>query len=352
MPSKLTAQAVGTSQQQSTSLSDRLRRAAMGANGSRRVVVIGAPGDVPRALEHPAVDQGDLNVAAVLAVDTESEEGRIGMGRLAELLDAHQAQAILVAGPIGPTTMRTVADLALVYHCELLAVMPTEFLADHNPVIVWTGESPLVQLTGKKVGRLSAAVKRLTDIVGAALGLVLLSPVIGVLAVLVRIDSHGPPIFRHDRVGQGGKTFKCLKLRTMRAGAEEFLRANSDLYEDYRRNHYKLPEDRDPRVTAFGRFLRRTSLDELPQLWNVLKGEMALVGPRPVIGEELDHYGESRALLLSVRPGLTGAWAVSGRHAVGYPERCTIELDYVRQWSLHMDLAILLMTVRAVTRRS
>ncbi len=107
----------------------------------------------------------------------------------------------------------------------------------------------------------------------------------------------------------------------MKADAEAVLHADREMYDEYRRNHYKIPDDLDPRVTVVGRFVRRTSLDELPQLWNVLVGDMSLVGPRPVVEDELDHYGTARDLLLSVRPGITGAWAVSGRHGVGYPER-------------------------------
>jgi lipopolysaccharide/colanic/teichoic acid biosynthesis glycosyltransferase len=134
----------------------------------------------------------------------------------------------------------------------------------------------------------------------------------------------------------------------MRADAEEQLRADSTMYEEYRRNHFKIPDHQDPRVTPLGRLLRRTSLDEVPQLWNVLVGQMSLVGPRPVIEEELALYDGSRALLLSVRPGITGNWAVSGRHNVGYPERCELELRYVREWSLRRDARILLATVGAV----
>src|SRR5262249_5226627 len=133
-------------------------------------------------------------------------------------------------------------------------------------------------------------------------------------------------------------------------GAEEALKRDPELYEEYRRNHFKIPDDRDHRTTPFGRFLRRTSLDELPQLWNVLRGEMSLVGPRPVVEDELNHYEHAADLLLSVRPGMTGAWAVSGRHGVGYPERCSIELAYVRNWGLWTDFGIALRTVKVLAR--
>ena len=176
-------------------------RPAGAAAAARRVIVVGAPGDVPRALDHPAVGRGRLDVAAILAVDVESEEGQHGIERLAELLDAHAAEAILVAGPIGPSTMRRVADLALLNHCELLAVMPTELLADHDPVIVWSGDSPLVQLSGIPRHRFDAALKRGVDVIGASIALIVISPVVALLALLIRLESPGAPIFRHMRIG-------------------------------------------------------------------------------------------------------------------------------------------------------
>jgi exopolysaccharide production protein ExoY len=228
--------------------------------------------------------------------------------------------------------------------------MPTEILGDHAPVIVWSGDTPLVQLSGIPRHPVADAAKRLLDIVVASFGLVVAAPIIAVLAALIRLESPGSPIFGHRRIGHKGRPFNCLKLRTMRPDAEVCLRADPELYEEYRRNHFKIPEDRDPRVTTLGRLLRRTSLDELPQLWNILVGDMSLVGPRPVVEEELDLYGHSKALFLSVRPGLTGAWAVNGRHEVGYPERCAVELDYVRRWNLLTDVQIALKTARVVVR--
>jgi lipopolysaccharide/colanic/teichoic acid biosynthesis glycosyltransferase len=301
-------------------------------------------------LEHPAAIAGRFQVVAVLAVDVESDDSAEGMALLAEQLSLHQAETVLVAGPIGAGMMRRVADLALLHRCELLAVMPTEVLAGHDPVIVWSGESPLVQLARIPSRRWEARIKRAFDITTSAAGLLVLSPLFALLAIAIRLESPGAVLFRHERIGRHGRKFQCLKLRTMSSDAEAILRADRAMYDEYRRNHYKIPDDQDPRVTRVGRFVRRTSLDELPQLLNVLVGEMSLVGPRPVVEEELEHYGSARELLLSVRPGITGAWAVSGRHAVGYPERCGIELAYVRGWTLRSDWSALARTVSAVVR--
>lgn len=130
--------------------------------------------------------------------------------------------------------------------------------------------------------------------------------------------------------------------------AERHLHADDKLRHHYVSNHFKIPEHLDPRITRLGRFLRRTSLDELPQLWNVLRGDMSLVGPRPIVPLESSYYGEELATLLSVRPGLTGAWAVHGRSQLGYPKRAAIELEYARTWTMATDIRILVRTPSAV----
>jgi lipopolysaccharide/colanic/teichoic acid biosynthesis glycosyltransferase len=191
------------------------------------------------------------------------------------------------------------------------------------------------------ISPLQLTLKRGLDLVGAVL----------VLAIAVRVDSAGPALFTQQRVGRRGRTFRCYKLRTMCTDAEARLCADRTLRESYVANGYKLPVDCDPRVTRFGRLLRATSLDELPQLWNVLRGDMSLVGPRPVVGAELSHYGAARDLLLSVRPGITGAWAVQGRSSVNYPERADIELAYARSWTVAEDLRILWRTIGVVLER-
>lgn len=317
--------------------------------GRGRAIVVGLAPDVPRALEHPAMVAGaGFEVAGVVTVSEDDAAVRDHANQLHALLLEHRASVVMVAGPLGPDTMRAVADLSLLHCCRLLAVMPSEIVSGHEPLIVWEGESPLVQLAAHRRSPVQEAVKRFADALGAAVGVTLLAPVMLLVAIAIRLESPGPVLFRHWRVGRNGRGFHCLKFRTMRADAEDVLRADAELQRLYRENHYKLPDDLDPRVTAFGRFLRKTSLDEVPQLFNVLVGEMSLVGPRPVIAEELEHYRGSERLLLSVRPGMTGEWAVNGRHHVGYPARADLELRYVREWSLARDIGILLGTVSAV----
>ena len=190
--------------------------------------------------------------------------------------------------------------------------------------------------------------KRVFDILGAlVLGLVFL-PVILVVAIALRREG-GPVLYRHRRVGRAGVTFGCLKFRSMVPNADrvlrELLERQPELKAEWLRDH-KLKHD--PRITAVGRFLRRTSLDELPQLLNVLRGDMSLVGPRPVVQDELIRYGRCATRYLSVRPGLTGLWQVSGRSDNSYRRRVALDAYYVRRQNAWMDIRILLRTVKVV----
>src|SRR5579862_9093694 len=314
------------------------------------VAVVGAPEDLPRALEHPAVVAQRMRVVAAIAVEVERAELREGVDRLSDLLVSDSIESILVAGPIGPTTMRDVTDLAIQHRCDLLAVMPTDVIRGHDPVIVWSGDTPVVQLAHSPRAAFERALKRISDVVGAALGLMVAIPIIAVCCLAIVLESPGAPFFAHERVGHRRRRFRCLKLRTMRLDAEDELRRDPRMYEAYRRNHFKIPDDQDPRITRVGRLLRGYSLDELPQLWNVLVGDMSLVGPRPMVEDELAQYGSASDLVISVKPGITGAWATSGRQKVGYPGRCEVELEYVRHWSVSGDLRIVIKTPLVVFR--
>jgi exopolysaccharide biosynthesis polyprenyl glycosylphosphotransferase len=192
----------------------------------------------------------------------------------------------------------------------------------------------------------SRIAKRALDVLGSALGLLVLSPVLLVLALAVKLTSRGPILFVHERCGLGGRTFRFYKLRTMVQDAEARKRELEHL------NEMSGPVFKircDPRVTALGRVLRKLSLDELPQLWNVLRGDMSLVGPRPPTPDEVARYTSRHAQRLSVMPGITGLWQVSGRSDIADFERwIDLDLQYARTWSLWLDLRILLKTVVVV----
>ncbi len=192
--------------------------------------------------------------------------------------------------------------------------------------------------------------RRLLELAGATLLLLLALPILGAGALLVLLGSGRPAFFGHVRVGRGGRLFRCWKLRTMKPGAELRLLTDDALRARYAHNGYKLPLRDDPRITRVGRILRRSHIDEIPQLLNVLNGTMALVGPRPVIEEELREYGEGAVALLRARPGIVGEWTSRGRKRPGYPERAEIELRYVRTRSLRTDLRILVRSIPVVLR--
>ena len=199
----------------------------------------------------------------------------------------------------------------------------------------------------------AAAGKRAFDVVASFMLLVVLSPLIAALVVAVAFTSGLPVFYGGTRIGKDGRPFRMWKLRTMVPNAEavmeQWRREGSTEGITYFKS-FKLRKD--PRVTRLGRFLRKTSLDELPQLWNVLRGDMSLVGPRPIVEGELHKYGEDAEAFLSVRPGITGLWQVSGRNAIDYPERAFVELDYVRRLSLRRDASVLLKTVPVLLKRN
>lgn len=192
-------------------------------------------------------------------------------------------------------------------------------------------------------------VKRVFDIVCSLIGLIVLSPVFIILSILVKTTSEGPVFFAHKRVGKGGKTIKIYKFRSMVTNAEELIKQfTPEQKAEYEKN-FKL--ENDPRVTKVGNFMRKTSLDELPQLINILKGDISVVGPRPVMDVETKIYGNYRNMLLSVKPGLTGFWAANGRSHTTYTRRRAMEIYYVKNRSVLLDLKIIFKTFISVFKR-
>ena len=190
--------------------------------------------------------------------------------------------------------------------------------------------------------------KRLVDVIVSGLGLIILIPILVLLGLIIRLETPGPVIYRRRVVGVGGATFDALKLRSMVADAEKYLREDPKLLASFERD-FKLRDD--PRVTRIGKWLRELSLDELPQLVNVLRGEMSLVGPRIIAPEELVKYGSLSRELLSVKPGMTGLWQVSGRQALSYEKRVELDMSYIGNRGAWLDLKILMLTIPACISR-
>jgi len=200
----------------------------------------------------------------------------------------------------------------------------------------------VTKATSVKVDRrspLALALKRIMDLIGSTILLLLTWPLFLIIALAIKLDSPGPVYFRRRVAGQHGKEFEVLKFRSMVANAHDLLLGDPGLLERYRET---LKIDNDPRITRVGRILRKTSLDELPQLINVLKGQMSLVGPRMLGDIELARYAEAAEKVLAVKPGMASLWAVTGRQTISFDRRVELDLDYVENWSVWLDIKILL----------
>ena len=194
-----------------------------------------------------------------------------------------------------------------------------------------------------------SALKRTIDIIGASFGLVFAAPFLLPAMYFIHRHDGGPAIFAQDRIGHGGRVFRCYKLRSMVVDSaerlEHLLATDPEARAEWEATQ-KLKND--PRITRLGKFLRKSSLDELPQLWNILRGDMSIVGPRPIVHNEISKYGTDFIYYTDVRPGLTGLWQVSGRSDTTYDERVALDVKYVRQWSFVRDMKVIVKTIPAI----
>jgi exopolysaccharide biosynthesis polyprenyl glycosylphosphotransferase len=296
--------------------------------------------------------QGRGDYRSVGFVDVQVPPAPQALGHLVELarvIHESGAEAVVVCGRLTDGQLADVTNAALAAECQLLTLPYGMDIPGVAPGIVWRRGQPLIELTAPTLKGWQLALKRTMDIAGAGLGLVVLSPVFAVIAVWIKLDSPGHILFHQERVGREGRRFRILKFRTMTADAEqrrEGLQERS-VYTDQRL--FKVRDD--PRITKVGRWLRRSSLDEMPQLVNVLKGEMSLVGPRPPLPSEVELYEAHHYARFDVKPGMTGPWQVSGRNEVTNFERVVeLETAYIRNWSVLADLSILARTVPVVFR--
>jgi exopolysaccharide biosynthesis polyprenyl glycosylphosphotransferase len=273
-------------------------------------------------------------------------------GYLPRTLETEPGDEVFVVG--GATEIAALAPVArsLIEKGHLVSLVSPGFGGEHGVAGRITQFSGIPTISFGPVPRdpVGSGIKRMIDVAGASIVLVLAAPVMLIVALLIRILDPGPIFFRQERLGMGSVRFWMYKFRSMRVNAEEALKADGKLYLKYLKNDYKLPELEDPRITPLGRFLRKTSLDELPQLLNVLKGDMSLVGPRPIVPGEIENYRPYADMLLSVRPGLTGMWQVRGRSRIRYPERAFLDLDYVGSHSVSRDISIMVDTVPSVVK--
>lgn len=217
-----------------------------------------------------------------------------------------------------------------------------------NAAVRHIGDFPVMELHWEPIPTLGLLVKRVTDIFLSALALIVLSPFLLLMAIAIKLDSRGPVLHKSKRVGRKGATFTCYKLRTMVMNAEELKEQLNHLNE--RSNGLLFKIARDPRITRLGKFLRKYSFDELPQLWNVLKGDMSLVGPRPPLPSEFDQYSLEHLRRLDVKPGVTGLWQVTARSDPSFENYMSLDLKYIESWGLWTDAKILWRTIPAVMK--
>ena len=208
----------------------------------------------------------------------------------------------------------------------------------------------IVPKIAKKASKINyMSVKRVFDLVISTIGLIILSPIFLILAIIVKLDSKGPVFFAHTRYGKNGKKFKMYKFRTMYENAQDMINDFTPEQMKEWKENFKLQDD--PRITKVGKFLRKTSLDELPQIVNIIKGDLSIIGPRPVIEEELEKYGENKEKFLSVTPGLTGYWQANGRSSTTYEQRMGMELYYIDHISPKLDFKIFFKTIESVIKK-
>lgn len=321
-------------------------------------IIVGANEEAIALAEHLRLTPtAGLNVVGAVdssvAVGTPLVDGVPVLGRLDDLdtlIQKHGARELIVA----PTALSR-EDLLDIYrtfgrHPEMQLRMSSGLfeILTTGVTVMQVGGLPLISPDKFRITGLDAAMKAFLDYVGAFVGLVTTSPLFAVIALLIKLDSQGP-VFHHRRVlGIEGRPFCAIKFRTMIVNADEALAADPGLREQFEQG-FKLKDD--PRVTRVGEFLRRTSLDELPQLVNVLLGQMSLVGPRMIVPDESNRYGKWQYNLLTVKPGITGPWQVSGRNELSYDQRVNLSMYYIRNYTIWLDLQILFQTIPVVFGR-
>jgi exopolysaccharide biosynthesis polyprenyl glycosylphosphotransferase len=332
-------------------LEGRLRRRGIGVE---RVLIVGG-GEVGRTVIRTIVARPELGYHIVGLVDDNPDKGHTDIGRVKGLGGLDRLPAVVDNEGID----QVVITLPWMYHRKIMGIVqecerkriqarivPDLFQMSLSSVDVDDlGGIPLIGVRKTTIGRWQLALKRVMDVSIATIGGVLALPLVALVALAIKMDSPGPAVFRQLRVGKRGRQFWCYKFRSMYVGAEEEWE-HLAAYNERDGAAFKIKDD--PRRTRMGRWLRRSSFDELPQLYNVLRGDMSLVGPRPPLPEEVLQYEAWQTRRLEVAPGITGLWQVSGRSNLSFDEQCLLDIYYIENWSPFLDIKILLRTVPIV----
>lgn len=294
-----------------------------------------------------------INVVGILSDDDINYDDLNKLGDIKNfniVIDKYKIDTIFIVSKIDKT--EEIINMCLSKYISVYSINNSINLSNYPMEIEVIDDMPILKLKDVFIGGFEGHVKRLLDFTLSFIALIILSPLLIIIALLIKIDSPGPVFFVQNRIGLNGKLFKAYKFRTMVINAEKillkWLEENPQIRDEYLINH-KLKDD--PRITRVGKFLRKTSLDELPQLFNVLKGDMSLVGPRPYLVRELDEIRHYAKFLWRVPPGITGLWQISGRSEVDFEGRLKMDMQYISNWNIWLDLNILFKTIPAVLKK-
>jgi len=316
--------------------------------GKRNVLIVGAGGLGQRLAtcleKHP-----ELGRSVCGFLDDRKLPGKGVIGRTSDLAGLARAgfvDEVILAGPHDREATLRVLRAAQQLRLDV-KMAPDLFGCEPTREMEQFGDIPLISLHEESLPVAGLFLKRMLDIVGAGAALILMAPVLALLAILIRLDSPGPVLYAALRAGRKGRPFTCYKFRTMVRNADAL---KEELRERNQRHGPFFKIANDPRITRVGRLLRRYSLDELPQFWNVLKGEMSLVGPRPHPLDDFSAYALEHLPRLDVIPGMTGLWQVTARRDPSFETGMNLDIEYIRRWSVGLDLRILLKTAAVVLR--
>ena len=330
--------------------SQNLERRVSAGKGERNAVIVGANRmgyELAKCLER---NRHLGYVVRGFVDDTAHSNGFKVLGRTDELLKVVRAEyvdEVFLAPPYSPELLSRIAAEAEGNRVEIKIVPAFLETLPADARLDYIGDLPVLSIWRKPIPASSLFVKRVLDVVLSIIALFITAPLLAALALAIKLDSPGPALYTAERIGRKGQRFRCYKLRTMVINADQFkeqLRAANER----RGAFFKL--ERDPRITRLGRLLRKYSLDELPQVWNVLKGQMSLVGPRPHPVDDFANYTLEDRRRLEVRPGITGLWQIMGRRDPSFERNMAFDLQYIESWSLALDFKILLKTFPAVLK--
>jgi exopolysaccharide biosynthesis polyprenyl glycosylphosphotransferase len=323
-----------------------------GQRGAGAAILIGAPIAARRFEQAIAAPGGDYRVVGYVSTDRPDADDFLGtVEDLPTLINSLDVEAVVVCADLPLTRISTVIEECLHAGCQILYPARAVRVYGVRPTLVWHHDQPFFELGSPVLKARALISKRIVDVCVSAVLLVLLAPLLAIIAIAIRLDSAGSPFFLQERAGLGGRRFRMFKFRTMRDGADVEKQELAHLNHTGDKRLFKIRDD--PRTTRLGRVLRRWSLDELPQLANVLIGEMSLVGPRPFFEADFEEYEDHHFRRLDAKPGITGLWQISGRsEMLDFEDVIYLDRQYIEQWSFWLDASILFRTIPAVLRRT